>query len=124
MKKFIYIFVDIVFFNLSVFLLYYLGLINNTNLIIFGNWFDIVFSNIVVLLFLWGYTMIYSKFFMDFFSYWKIALVGGLTGCILLMIFPIISFQEALFIVLYTSFSFTFLSYSIYFDNIKIEVFK
>ena len=52
MKKFIYIFVDIVFFNLSVCLLYYLGLINNTNLIIFGNWFDIVFSNIVVLLFL------------------------------------------------------------------------
>lgn len=124
MKNFIYILVDIVFFNLSAWLLYYLGLVNNTSLVIFDSVVDIIITNLVIFVSLWIYLSVYNKFLIRKFNYFKIAVLGLFIGIVVLFFVPNAVFQEKLFIVLFTSFALTFLSYSVYFDGVKLEVFK
>ena len=124
MKKLLYILVVMVFFNLSVWLLYYLGLVSNTSLIIFDNILDIVITNCIVVFILSIYVIIYNKFLINRFNYWEIALIGIVVGSIISLFLNNITMQEKLFLICFSSFSFTFLSYDIYFDKVKKDVFK
>lgn len=124
MKNFVYILVDIVFFNLSAWLLYYLGLVNNTNFVIFDGLIDILITNLIFVVFLWFYLIIYIKYLMKQFGYFKIAGLGLFVGVIFTLFIPTSNAQEKIFIVTFTSFSITFLSYSVYFDSVKHKVFQ
>lgn len=124
MKNLIYILTVIVFFNLTLICLYYLKVINNYGIVIYNNFFDVVITNILLFLILSLYTYIYIKFMLGKFNYFKIMLLGLLVGFILSICVPYLLFEERLLVTLFTSFSLTFISYSIYFDSVKKEVFK
>ena len=124
MKKLVYILINIVFLNLSVWLLYYLGLVNNTSLIIFDNSLDILITNVTAVSIYGFYILIYRKVLIHKFNYWKIAVLGLVVGLLIVFLLKSITFQEKLFLVLFSSFSLTFLSYSIYFEEIKENVFR
>lgn len=124
MKNFIYILIDIVFFNLSAWLLYYLGLVNNTNFIVFDGIIDILITNLILIVFLCIYLNIYIKYMMKKFGYFKIAIIGLIIGAIFSFVISSANLQEKIFIITFSSFSITFLSYSVYFDSIKSKVFK
>lgn len=124
MKNIIYILTVIVFFNLSLVCLYYLKVINNYGFVIFNNFLDVIFTNIIVFLCLSIYTYIYIKFMIGKFNYLKVMILGLLLGVIISLFIPTLIFEERLLISLFTSFSLTFISYSVYFDSVKQNVFK
>ena len=124
MKRLMNIFLAIVFFNLSVFTFYYLGIIKSYSLTILDNNFDILITNVVFLILICTYSFIYEKFLIDRFNYLKIMVLGLLLGIIISLFMPRLIFQEYLYIVLFTSFIVTFVSYNIYFDKVKDKVFK
>lgn len=124
MKNFIYILTVIVFFNLTLICLFYLKVINNYGLVIFNNFIDIVITNVMLFLILCLYTFIYIKFMLGKFNYLKIMVIGLVIGGVISIFIPSLLFQERLLITLFTSFALTFISYSIYFDGVKRDVFK
>ena len=124
MKKFMFIFLAIVFFNVSVFSLYYLKIINYYGFKLMNNNFDILLTNLIYVLGLVLYMLIYSKFMINKFNYFKSGLLGIILGIIICFCIQGLLIEEYLFIILYSSFIITFISYSIYFDNVKDKVFK
>lgn len=123
MKNFIYVLANIVFFNISVWLLHYLGVVNSNNSQAFDSMLEILIVNGVMIFIFFIYLFIYTRFLIDKFNYWRIALIGALVGVIVATLIPKENVQEKLFLILFTSFSFTFLSYCVYFDKIKQKVF-
>ena len=124
MKNFVYIFLVLVFFNISVSSLYYLGVINHYSLLLFNNYFDILITNIILVIIFIIYSLIYKKFMIKKFNYFKIMILGLLLGGIFCLCIPNLMIEEYLFISLFISFAITFVSYSIYFETIKKDVFK
>lgn len=124
MKRLIYILAVIVFFNLSVICLYYLRVINSYGIGFFYDWKDIFINNIVVFILSLIYSILYSKYLIRKFDYFKCLILGLVIGVLLAFINPSSIFEERLFVTLFTSFIVTFLSYSIYFDQVKNDVFK
>lgn len=124
MKNFVYIFLVLVFFNISVSSLYYLGVINHYSLLLFNNYFDILITNIILVIIFIIYSFIYKKFMIKKFNYFKIMILGLLLGGIFCLCIPNLMIEEYLFISLFISFAITFVSYSIYFETIKKDVFK
>lgn len=124
MKKITYIFLILVFFNISAFSLYYLKVINHFCFPILNNNFDILLTNLIIIVFFIIYSIIYQRFMIKKFNYFKSMMLGILLGIILCLFFKNLKWEEYLFITLFTSFSLTFISYSIYFEQVKEEVFK
>lgn len=124
MKKFIYILMVIVFFNISIFCFYFLGIVKHYSFNIFNGYLDILITNLILIIILFLYSNIYNKFLITKFNYLKIMIIGLVIGGIICLSIPNLIFEEYLYISLFTSFSLTFLSYSIYFDKIKEKVFK
>ena len=118
MKNIIYVLLVIVFFNCSFLTLYYLKIFSNLGL---NNLFSI---NIGVLFVSYLYSFIYYRFFLHKFNFIFISFVGGILGLVSLLFFKNMNLEETLFIVTFSSFALTFLSYSIYFENKKELVFK
>lgn len=124
MKNFLYIFLVIVFFNISIFSFYYLGTINHYSFNIFNNYIDILITNLFIVILLVIYSFIYLKCLINKFNYFITMLVGLLIGIIISVCITNLIFEEYLYICLFSSFSLTFISYSIYFERIKDKVFK
>jgi len=119
MKRLIYILLVIVFFNISVGVLYYLGVLNR----FYNNFKEGILTNVIFIIILSLYALIYVKFMINKFNYFKVMILGIIIGIVVGI--PIeLSFEEYLFVSLFTSFSFTFISYSIYFDEVKDNVFR
>ncbi len=124
MKKLMFIFLAIVFFNVSVFSLYYLKVISYYGFKIFDNNVDILITNLIYISSLIIYSYFYQRFIMNRFNYLKSAILGSMIGLIIALLLPDLKVEEFLYIILFSSFIITFISYSIYFDTIKEEVFK
>lgn len=125
MKNVIYILAVIVFFNLSIFCLYYLKLIENLSVFVFlNNTYDLLIVNVLLGSILLIYTLVYKCFFLDKFKYFFTAVVGLVIGVLLSLLFNKEWSVEMVFMSLFISFSITYISYSIYFDSVKKEVFK
>ena len=124
MKKLSYILLVIVFFNIMIFSLYYLRIINHYSLVIFNDSIDVLITNLILFFIMLVYSVFYQRFMIKKFNYFKVASLGLIIGIIFCLFFSNLIFEEYLFIALYTSFSFTFISYSVYFDLIKDKVFK
>ena len=114
----------IVFFNISIFCFYSLGIVKHYSFNIFNGYLDILITNLILIIILFLYSNIYNKFLITKFNYLKIMIIGLVIGGIICLSIPNLIFEEYLYISLFTSFSLTFLSYSIYFDKIKEKVFK
>lgn len=117
MRKIIYVLLVIVFFNCSFLTLYYLKILTNLNM---NKLFEM---NIILFIFSYLYSLIYAYYFKDKFNYLFILFIT-LFFPLPYLIFNKLSLEEMLFIMTFSSFSFTFISYSIYFDNKKIYLFN
>ena len=124
MKSLMYIFMVIVFFNISIFSFYYFGTINHYSFNIFNNPIDILITNMIIISILILYGLIYIKYLISKFNYFTTMIVGLILGIIISLCIPNLIFEEYLYICLFSSFSLTFISYSIYFSSIKDKVFK
>jgi len=118
MKRISYILLVIVFFNCAFLTMYYLKVFNKLEL---SNLLDM---NIIVFLLTILALLIYTKLFISKFSFIFISILGLLIGLIISFIVKGLIVEEYLFIITFTSFSFTFLTYSIYFDNKNKEIVK
>lgn len=124
MKKIMNIFLILVFFNICGFTLYYLKVIDHFYFVILNNYIDIFITNLIIIVLTFIYMNVYEKFMINKFNYITIMILGLLLGVGPCLIFKNLKIEEYLFIILYISFSITFISYSIYFETIKEEVFK
>jgi hypothetical protein len=124
MKKLIYILVVLVFFFIGSFSLYYLGVISNYYLSIFDNYIlDVITTVVILFLFFYLYSLIYEAILINKFNYLRIMIMGFVVGFMISLIVYDLKIEEYIFMILFTSFAFTFISYSIYFERIKTEVF-
>ena len=124
MKKVSYVLLVLVFFNLSINLLYYLQVVNYNAIKIFDNYFDVLFTNILLIILIVIYMFIYLRFMMERFNYFKSVILGAIIGIGICFLYRGLAFEEYLFIVLSSALITTFISYSLYFGRIKDEVFK
>ena len=124
MKKVSYVLLVLVFFNLSINLLYYLQVVNYNAIKIFDNYFDVLFTNILLIILIVIYMFIYLRFMMERFNYFKSVILGAIIGIGICFLYRGLAFEEYLFIVLSSALITTFISYSLYFERIKDEVFK
>ena len=124
MKRLMYIFLVIVFFNVSIFSFYYFGTISHYSFNIFNNTIDIIITNLIVACILFFYSEIYIRYLITKFNYFLTMAMGLILGIIISVCIPNLMFEEYLYICLFSSFALTFVSYSIYFDSIKDKVFK
>ena len=124
MKKVSYVLLVLVFFNLSINLLYYLQVVNYNAIKIFDNYLDVLFTNILLIILIVIYMFIYLRFMMERFNYFKSVILGAIIGIGICFLYRGLAFEEYLFIVLSSALITTFISYSLYFERIKDEVFK
>ena len=124
MKKVSYVLLVLVFFNLSINLLYYLQVVNYNAIKIFDNYFDVLFTNILLIILIVIYMFIYLRFMIERFNYFKSVILGVIIGIVICVLYRGLAFEEYLFIVLSSALITTFISYSLYFERIKDEVFK
>ena len=111
MKKIIYILLVMAFFNCSFFVLYYLKVFNKLDISY------LLTTNLSVFLFSVAMETLYSLLFINKFNYFFVAILGLLIGVVICFIVKGLLVEEYLFIVTFTSFALTFLTYNIYFDN-------
>ena len=124
MKKVSYVLLVLVFFNLSINLLYYLQVVNYNAIKIFDNYLDVLFTNVLLIMLIVIYMFIYLRFMIERFNYFKSVILGVIIGIVICVLYRGLAFEEYLFIVLSSALITTFISYSLYFERIKDEVFK
>ena len=74
-------------------------------------------TNLSVFLLSVAMETLYSLLFINKFNYFFVAIFGLLIGVVICFIVKGLLVEEYLFIVTFTSFALTFLTYNIYFDN-------